>query len=163
VALGLPLPPFAGKRRICLLMRFEDIVGEAPPLEVRAAMRVAPEPWRHTLEELASLGSRRGVETRIFGSLAWRALTGLDYLSAGSDLDFLLPLPCESDLARLTTELAAIEAAAPMRLDGELVREDGASVNWRELHTGEREVLVKTTDGVTLLDANHFLSGGILS
>ena len=50
-----------------------------------------------------------------------------------------------------------------MRLDGELVRDDGASVNWRELHTGEREVLVKTTDGVTLLDANHFLGGKVLS
>jgi phosphoribosyl-dephospho-CoA transferase len=163
LALGLPLPPFAGKRRISLLMRLEDIVAKALPLELRAAMSVAPEPWRHTLEELASLASRRGVEARIFGSLAWRALTGLDYLSAGSDIDFLLPLPRESDLARLTTELAAIEAAAPMRLDGELVRGDGASVNWRELHTGEREVLVKTTDGVTLLDTNDFLSGGVLS
>jgi phosphoribosyl-dephospho-CoA transferase len=163
VALGLPLPPFAGKRRISLLMRPGDIVAKAAPLELRAAMSVAPEPWRRTLEEMASLASRRGAEARIFGSLAWRALTGLDYLSAGSDLDFLLPLPGESDLASLTTELAAIEAAAPMRLDGELVREDGASANWRELHTGEREVLVKTTDGVALLDTKHFLSGGVLS
>ncbi len=163
LALGLPLPPFAGKRRISLLMRLEDIVARAPPLELRAAISVAPEPWRHTLEELASLASRRGVEARIFGSLAWRALTGLDYLSAGSDLDFLLPLPRKCDLTRLTTDLAAIEAAAPMRLDGELVRDDGASVNWRELHTGEREVLVKTTGGVTLMDANHFLGGRVLS
>ena len=163
VALGLPLPPFAGKRRISLVMRPEDVVAKGPPLELRAAMSVAPEPWRRTLEEMASLASRRGAEARIFGSLAWRALTGLDYLSAGSDLDFLLPLPHASDLASLTTELAAIEAAAPMRLDGELVRDDGASVNWRELHTGEREVLVKTTDRVALLDAKHFVSGGILS
>ena len=163
LALGLPLPPFAGKRRISLLMRLEDITAKAPPLELRAAMSAAPQPWRHTLDELASLASRRGVEARIFGSLAWRALTGLDYLSAGSDLDFLLPLPCESDLARLTTELVAIEAAAPMRLDGELVREDGASVNWRELHSGAREVLVKTTDGVTLQDTSYFLSGRVVS
>ncbi|QND72847.1 malonate decarboxylase holo-[acyl-carrier-protein] synthase [Tardiphaga robiniae] len=163
LALGLPLPPFAGKRRISLLMRLEDIVAKAPPLELRAAMNVAPEPWRHTLEELASLASRRGVEARIFGSLAWRALTGLDYLSARSDLDFLLPLPREGDLACLTKRLAAIEVTAPMRLDGELVRDDGASVNWRELHTGEREVLVKTTDRVTLLDTNHFLSSRVLS
>jgi len=39
-----------------------------------------------------------------------------------------------------------------MRLDGELVRDDGAGVNWRELHSGARELLVKTTDGVALLD-----------
>jgi hypothetical protein len=47
-----------------------------------------------------------------------------------------------------------------MRLDGELVRDDGAGVNWRELHTGARELLIKTTDGVALLDANLFLSNG---
>jgi phosphoribosyl-dephospho-CoA transferase len=160
LALGLPLPPFAGKRRISLLMRPEDIVAKAPPLELRAAISVAPELWRHTLEDLVSLAFRRDVEARIFGSLAWRALTGLDYLSPDSDLDFLLPLRRESDVAGLTAELAAIEAAAPMRLDGELVRDDGASVNWRELHTGGREVLVKTADGVSLLDAKHFVSGG---
>lgn len=159
VALGLPLPPFAGKRRISLLMRPEDIVSTAPPLELRAAISVAPEPWQHTLKEVASLASRRSVEARIFGSLAWRALTGLDYLTAGSDLDLLFPLPRESDLVRLTTDLAAIEATAPMRLDGELLRDDGASVNWRELHASAREVLVKTIRGVALLDANHFRNG----
>jgi phosphoribosyl-dephospho-CoA transferase len=163
LALGLPLPPFAGKRRIALLMRPEDIVSTAPPLELCAAIGVAPEPWQHALKEVASLASRQNVAARIFGSLAWRALTGLDYLTAGSDLDLLFPLHRESDLVRLTTDLAAIEAVAPMRLDGELVREDGASVNWRELHTGQREVLVKTTDGVALLDRNHFLSSGVLS
>ena len=99
------------------------------------------------------------MEARIFGSLAWRALTGLDYLTAGSDLDLLFPLPRESDLVRLTTDLAAIEATAPMRLDGELLRDDGASVNWRELHASAREVLVKTIRGVALLDANHFRNG----
>jgi phosphoribosyl-dephospho-CoA transferase len=160
VALGLPLPPFAGKRRISLLMRPEDIVSTAPPPELRSAMSVAPEPWQHTLEELASLASRQSVEARIFGSLAWRALTGLDYLTAGSDLDLLFPLPHESDLVPLTTELAAIEATAPMRLDGELFRDDGASVNWRELHAGAREVLVKTICGVALLDASQFRNGG---
>ena len=51
-----------------------------------------------------------------------------------------------------TADLAAIEAAAPMRLDGELVRDDGAAVNWREFHAGAREILVKTIDGVALLD-----------
>jgi phosphoribosyl-dephospho-CoA transferase len=48
-----------------------------------------------------------------------------------------------------------------MRLYGQLLRDDGAGVNWRELHTGAREVLVKTTRGVALLHANHFLGGGV--
>jgi phosphoribosyl-dephospho-CoA transferase len=109
------------------------------------------------------LAAEYGVEARVFGSLAWRMLTGLEYLTACSDLDVLLPLPREGNLARLIAGLAAIEAAAPMRLDGELVRDDGAGVNWRELHTGAREVLVKTTRGVILLHADHFRGGGVRS
>ncbi len=163
VALGLPLPPFAGKRRLSFLMQPDDIVSTAPPLELSATIHGAPEPWRHTLEQVADLASRHGVEARVFGSLAWQMLTGLNYLTAGSDLDLLLPLPRSRDLDRLTADLAAIEATAPMRLDGEITRNDGAGVNWRELHTGARKVLVKNTGDVALLDTNLFLSGGIQS
>jgi phosphoribosyl-dephospho-CoA transferase len=161
VALGLPLPPVAGKRRLSFLMRPDDIVSTAPPLELSATVNVAPEPWRHTLDQVADLASRHGVKARVFGSLAWQMLTGLDYLTNTSDLDLLLPMPSGGDLVRLTADLAAIEAVAPMRLDGELVRDDGAGVNWRELYSGASEVLVKTTGGVALLDASIFLNGEI--
>ncbi|PBB24375.1 malonate decarboxylase holo-[acyl-carrier-protein] synthase [Mesorhizobium sp. WSM4307] len=162
VALGLPLPPFAGKRRVSVLMQPEDIVSTAPPLELGAALGAAPEPWRQTLTNVASLAFRQGMEARIFGSLSWQMLTELDYLTADSDLDLLLPFSGQCNLAQLTADIALVEAAAPMRLDGELVRGDGAAVNWRELHTGAREVLVKTIRGVVLLDANHFINGGRL-
>jgi phosphoribosyl-dephospho-CoA transferase len=161
--LGLPLPPFAGKRRLSVFVQPEDIVSTAPPLALNAVISVAPDRWQHTLGAVVSLASRHGVEARIFGSLAWSILTGLNYLTDTSDLDLLMPIHCCSDLVRLTADLAAIEAKAPMRLDCELVRDDGAAVNWRELHTGARELLVKTTDGVALLDANDFLSNGIQS
>jgi phosphoribosyl-dephospho-CoA transferase len=163
VALGLPLPPFAGKRRLSFLMQPDDIVSTAPPLELSATINTVPEPWRHALDQVADLASRHGVEARVFGSLAWQMLTGLNYLTAGSDLDLLLSYPRSGDLVRLTADLAAIEATAPMRLDGEITRDDGAGVNWRELHAGAREVLVKTTDGVALLDAKLLLSSGIQS
>jgi phosphoribosyl-dephospho-CoA transferase len=163
LALGLPLPPFLGKRRLSVLMQHDDIISTSPPPQLSAAIGVAPETWRHTLERVVDLAAEYGVEARVFGSLAWRMLTGLEYLTACSDLDVLLPLPREGNLARLIAGLAAIEAAAPMRLDGELVRDDGAGVNWRELHTGAREVLVKTTRGVILLHADHFRSGGVRS
>ena len=45
-----------------------------------------------------------------------------------------------------------------MRLDGELVRDDGAAVNWREFHAGAREILVKTVGGVALLDSEPLSS-----
>ena len=111
---------------------------------------------------MARLASRHGVEARVFGSLAWQKLTGLDYLTACSDLDLLLPLP-RSDLTRLTAELAAIEAAAPMRLDGELVRADGAAVNWREIHAGVPDVLVKSASGSPCSAQNSFLGSEVFA
>ena len=163
VPLGLPLPPFAGKRRLSVVMQFDDIASTVSPPQLRIVVDVAPLPWRQTLDKVVTLASRHRVQARIFGSLAWKTLTGLDYLTDTSDLDLLLPIHCGSDVVRLTADLAAIEATAPMRLDGELIRDDGAGVNWREFHTGARQLLVKTTDGVALLDANLFLRNGIQS
>jgi phosphoribosyl-dephospho-CoA transferase len=99
----------------------------------------------------------------VFGSLAWRALTGLDYLTDRSDLDLLLHVRRDTDLRRLVADLAEIEAVAPMRLDGELIRDDGAAVNWREFQASPREILMKTIRGVGLLDASLFLVGKIPS
>ena len=50
-----------------------------------------------------------------------------------------------------------------MRLDGELIRDDGAAVNWREFHAGAREILVKTIGGVAMLSASQFFPGKVLS
>ena len=158
--LGLPLPPYLGKKRLSVLMQPQDIISSASPPQLSAAIEVAPETWKRTLRRVVDLAARQGAEARVFGSLAWRTLTGLDYLTACSDVDVLLPLPPRRDIAGLTAGLAAIEASAPIRFDGELVRDDGAAVNWRELYSGAREVLVKTTRGVALLSADHFLSGG---
>jgi phosphoribosyl-dephospho-CoA transferase len=156
VALGLPLPPSAGKRRLAMLMRPEDIVSTAPPLTLSVAVAAAPRAWQATLARVAGMGLRHGIKPRAFGSLAWCALTGLDYLTAGSDLDLILPIRRGNDPTRLVAELAAIESDAPMRLDGEVVREDGTAVNWRELHAGAPEVLAKTLHDVKLLPAGQF-------
>jgi phosphoribosyl-dephospho-CoA transferase len=160
LALGLPLPPYAGKRRIAFQMQHDAIVSRAPPPSLSATLPGAPIAWAATLDRLKSATARYGVEARVFGSLAWRTLTGLEYLTPDSDLDLLLSMPRERELGCLTTELLAIEQAAPMRLDGEWVREDGASVNWRELHAGARQVLVKTVREVALVDSADFLAGG---
>ena len=163
VPLGLALPYFAGKKRFSFLMRHEDILSTSPPPSLRSAGPSAPRAWRPTLAKLEDLASRHRVEARVFGSLALAVVTGLDYLTDRSDLDLLLQVNRDTDLSRLTADLARIEAAAPMRLDGELIRHDGAAANWRELHAGPREVLVKTVSDVALLDAQLFLSEGMPS
>ncbi|RDJ21874.1 malonate decarboxylase holo-[acyl-carrier-protein] synthase [Bosea caraganae] len=160
VALGLPLPPSAGKRRLSVLMQPADIALTAPPPTLGSAAPTAPRAWWPVLDGLAKIASRHGLDARVFGSLAWQTLTGLDYLTERSDLDMLLHVHRHTDLRRLVLELAAIEVTAPMRLDGELIRDDGAAVNWRELHADARKVLVKTIRGVTLLDTSLFALGG---
>ena len=159
VALGLPLPPSAGKRRLSFLLQPDDIISIARPPLLNSASGSAPRVWWPTLDRLGKLALRHSVEARVFGSLAWRTLTGLDYLTGRSDLDLLLDVRRETDLDRLAADVAAIEAEAPMRLDGELMRDDGAAVNWREFYSGAGEVLVKHIDGVGLFDRDLFISG----
>jgi phosphoribosyl-dephospho-CoA transferase len=159
IALGLPLPPSSGKRRLSFLLQPHDISAIARPPLLSSAKISAPRAWWPTLDRLNELAFWHSVQARVFGSLAWQTLTGLDYLSDHSDLDLLLDVHRDTDLDGLAAGIAEIEAVAPMRLDGELMREDGAAVNWREFHAGAGEVLVKSIDGVGLLDKELFASG----
>ena len=163
VPLGLPLPPSAGKRRLAFLLQSHDINAIARPPSLISAKISAPRAWWPTLERLNELAFWHSVEARVFGSLAWQTLTGLDYLSERSDLDLLLEVHGDTDLDGLVADLAGIEAKAPMRIDGELMREDGAAVNWREFHAGAGEVLVKSIDAVGLLGRDCFISGKTMS
>jgi len=163
VPLGLPLPPFAGKRRLSVVVEPEDIVSIASPPALSTVWQAAPRSWQWTLDRLAALATLHGIDVRVCGSLAWRALTGLDYLTGRSDLDVLLYLNRNTNVHRLTAAVASIEAIAPMRIDGELIRGDGAAVSWREFHRGARELLVKTVSGVTLIEPTLFLSGHLRS
>lgn len=163
VALGLPLPPSAGKKRLSFLLQPGDIVSTARPPSLKAARASAPRAWRPTIDRLGELALRHSVEARVFGSLAWRTLTGLHYVTGRSDLDLLLDVRRDTDLDRLAADIAVVEADAPMRLDGELMRSDGVAVNWREFHTGASEVLVKSIDRFGLLDRRHFILGKTIS
>src|SRR5262249_43923052 len=53
-------------------------------------------------------------------------------------------------MAKLLQRIAQIERVAPMRIDGEIIFQDGAAANWRELYKalredGRAEILIKTT------------------
>jgi phosphoribosyl-dephospho-CoA transferase len=161
LALGLPLPPSAGKRRLSVMMQATDIIAIASPPSLSSARDAAPRCWRPAMDRLCALADDRAIEVRVFGSLAWQSLTRLDYITETSDLDLLLHLDCGSDVASITSSLAEIESTAPMRIDGEVVRRDGTAANWRELHAGAREVLVKTVSGVALLERSRFLAGPV--
>ncbi len=155
---AIPLPPSHGKRRIALQLAPRAILAVEPPPLLPACAHAAPADWLPAIEAIAELSARVAVEVRVFGALAWSALTGLAYLSALSDLDLLFPLTARTDARALLEGLARIDAGAPMRLDGELIRQDlGGAANWRELFAGAGEVLVKSIAGVALLQADAFL------
>jgi phosphoribosyl-dephospho-CoA transferase len=158
LAIGLPLPPSQGKARIGLSVSRTSVARMAAPPELLRIASAAPLAWQSTLGRICDLGVRTRIDVRIYGSLAWQALTGLPYLSPDSDLDVLLRLRPESDVVTALDTLADLAAAAPMRIDGEVVRLDGAAVQWRELHSGSQPLLIKSLHGVSLIEPSVFLA-----
>ncbi|MBR0877839.1 malonate decarboxylase holo-[acyl-carrier-protein] synthase [Bradyrhizobium japonicum] len=156
IPLGLPLPPSHGKRRIAVALAPGELIAHAPPPLLADTAAAAPASWHRTIDLLVRLLP----QTRTYGSLAWQHLTGLPYLSDGSDLDLLWPLSSATHANTLPSDIARIAETAPMRLDGEIVYHAGG-VQWREL-TGadEDEVLVKGAAGVHVTTRAAFLAGG---
>jgi phosphoribosyl-dephospho-CoA transferase len=157
VLLGLPLPPSAGKRRIAVEMRADDIVSVSPLPSVSEVLRAAPIAWQLCLQELTDLARAYGVMAGVFGSLGWQWITGLTYLGPQSDIDIAWTLPRPDQLERFLGDLADLDARAPVRLDGELMRADGAGANWRELHAGGAELAVKTARQALLYARADFI------
>jgi phosphoribosyl-dephospho-CoA transferase len=157
VPVGLPLPLSAGKRRIALQVRFADIASVAQLPRLSDVMSVAPQSWLRTLGQLEELAQIYQVRCGVFGSLAWQRLTGLTYLGTGSDLDIVWTLPHRTAIKQFIANITEMESHAPMRLDGELRREDGAGVSWRELRSGAPELAVKTMTDVRLCSVVEFI------
>lgn len=155
--MGLPLPPSAGKRRIALQVRASHIASVSALPQLCEVVASAPRAWHPAVQQLLAVGERFGVQTRVFGSLAWQWLTGLDYLRQDSDIDLTWTLPRSACIEEFLAAVAGIDAAAPMRVDGELVRADGTGVNWRELHARSAEVMLKTATDPLLCARSHFL------
>jgi phosphoribosyl-dephospho-CoA transferase len=155
------LPPSAGKKRISFLVDIDQVASVTRPPSLQQARAYAPRNWWPALDRLDALALRHSVDVRVFGSLAWQSLTGLDYVTDRSDLDVLFEFHRETDIDRFVADVAAIETGAPMRLDGELMGAGGAAVNWREFHGGASELLVKSIERVVLLGRHQFISGAM--
>jgi phosphoribosyl-dephospho-CoA transferase len=157
-ALGLPLPPSAGKRRIAVNVQHKDIDSVSSLPSMSETIGSAPVAWENIAHRLQALAVQYDIEARVFGSLAWQWLTGLTYLSPSSDIDIVWTLPKRAHMGAFLAELADIETQAPMRLDGELIRADGSGVNWRELLAGSKDVALKTPVDVRLCSYEAFVA-----
>jgi phosphoribosyl-dephospho-CoA transferase len=153
IALGLPLPPSEGKRRLCFELPERAIARWSPPLRVCDAAPRLPLAWRKSLAALGEQAAQCGVTLRVFGSVAWQALTGLDYLTARSDVD-LWWQPADADqLETVVAIIARWEKRHGVRADGEISFPYGAAVAWREWHASRSNdrVLVKRIDACELM------------
>jgi phosphoribosyl-dephospho-CoA transferase len=157
VPLGLPLPPAYGKRRISVELPPEAIASVHPLPDLCTVIATAPVAWRPYLADLATIARDHDVRAGVFGGLGWQWLTGLAYLSPQSDVDIAWALPRRERIDSLLGALAAVDACSPMRLDGEVLRADGAGVNWRELRSGRPEVALKTAIEVALCSRSAFI------
>ena len=153
IALGLPAPARWDRRRLALQVSRAAVLclGEFPRLaEVQPMLPSSAQcPMRQLIERLDACHAA----ARVFGSCGWQAISGLDHMRPGSDLDLSVAVHGAAHADAVTHALQSFDAARP-RLDGELIFNDGAAVAWREWiewRSGRaRAVLVKRLHGATL-------------
>jgi len=153
VAVGLPLPPSEGKRRLSFEVENKAISRFLPPLRLKDAATLLPSHWRMPLAELARHAAQAATTLHVVGSVAWQALTGLDYLTAESDVDLWWQPASVVQLERVIALITRWEARCGLRADGEAVFPAGAAVAWREWDEGRSEprILAKRIDSVRLM------------
>jgi phosphoribosyl-dephospho-CoA transferase len=163
IALGLPAPSRWQRRRLALqvppsaVLRFEEFPALAELLDLLPLSACAA-----AGDLQAALASCRST-ARVYGSFGWQAISGLDHVRAGSDLDVWVAVENDRHADAVAQQLRGCAMPQP-RLDGELVFPDGSAVAWREWLAWRaqrtRAVLVKRLTGATLRhDASWCESG----
>ncbi|WP_353157032.1 malonate decarboxylase holo-[acyl-carrier-protein] synthase [Herminiimonas fonticola] len=162
--LGLAPPPEPGtgtKIRIPFSAGTADIVRHEAPLALMGAESALPSVWRCAFSALAAAASSKGLEFRVYGSVALQAITGLPYLATSSDIDILF-YPCTH--AQLQEGMALLQLyAKQLPLDGEIVFPSGRAVAWKEWaqaleNPGRLRVLAKGMSSLSLVPATDLLA-----
>lgn len=151
LSLGMPLPPQLGRERIGITASQGLVRSVAPPPRLAEVISAAPAAWRAPLAKLAARLELLQTPARLYGSLAWQYLTGMEYLTASSDIDLLLPVNTQQQLKGVLAALVDWEQETGLRADGELMLPTGEAVAWRELVREPSQVLVKSLAGAALL------------
>jgi phosphoribosyl-dephospho-CoA transferase len=161
IAVGLALPPAQGKHRIALRVAAHDIFRDTPPLLLTDAIAHAPVAWKHALAEFHDAAININIELSVFGSLAWQALSGLQYVTSQSDIDLLWHPQSLSQLQQGMELLARWERTSGLRVDGEVMFGGNSAVSWREWMTFKSDdvqrVLVKRDSSAELVDARELI------
>lgn len=161
IALGLALPPAQGRHRIALSVASHDIVRYTAPLLLADTLTRAPAAWQPALAGLDAAAMEIGIELRVFGSLAWQALSGVQYLTPQSDIDLLWHPRSHAQLQQGIALLVRWEKTSGLRADGEVLFGINSAVSWREwaaVKSGDdQRVLVKRPSSAELVEACELL------
>ena len=161
ISTGLALPPAPDKRRIALVVAAHEIARYTQPLLLADAIAHATAAWQPALAELHDAAINIGIKLRVFGSLAWQALSGLQYLTPHSDIDLLWNPLSHAQLQQGIALLARWEQEHGLRPDGEVLFGANSAVSWREWAAlkpgGNQRVLVKRDSGAELVAAGELL------
>ncbi|MBS0454595.1 MAG: malonate decarboxylase holo-[acyl-carrier-protein] synthase [Proteobacteria bacterium] len=153
ITMGLAAPERWDRRRIALhvpiaaVLAFDEFPLLTQVQSLLPALTCAP-----VRELLVALDLLR-ADVRVFGSYGWQALTGLDHVRPGSDIDLWVGVEGIMHADAVAHVLQTFSAPG-LRLDGELVFSDGAAVAWREWNAWRRghanAVIVKHLGGPTI-------------
>jgi phosphoribosyl-dephospho-CoA transferase len=146
------------KSRIALCCANGDIDHTSPALALADAIESAPSGWRTALAALDQEAADAGLDLRVYGSLAFQALTGQAYVTASSDIDLLLHPAAAPDYRHALDLLTRHARVLP--LDGEIVFGGGRAVAWKELAAaqhGQARVLAKSLQGIALVTVDSLL------
>jgi phosphoribosyl-dephospho-CoA transferase len=155
LSLGLPLPPcpVKGKVRIALRLPASTVLRSSDALALASVLPALPPRWQAGAAALAAQAAAQRITLRVYGSVAWQALTGLHYLGPRSDIDLLF---YPDSVAALQAGAALFRRHADhLPLDGEIVFPSGRAVAFKEwllaLEGGAgMRVMVKNHTGVSL-------------
>jgi phosphoribosyl-dephospho-CoA transferase len=159
VCVGLSLPSDAEGRqqRIGWRVAASCVERSGPPLTLKAARPALPAHWRPGYTRLQELAV--GLDMRVYGALAWQALTSLPIITPASSIDILLRPVSRHQLQAGLALLSGPEHGLP--LDGEIMFPNGDAVPWKAWPGADAtrtQVLVKTLTQVRMADPADLLA-----
>ncbi|MEJ8851403.1 malonate decarboxylase holo-[acyl-carrier-protein] synthase [Variovorax rhizosphaerae] len=152
IALGLPAPGRWARRRLALhvppssVSRFDEFPTLAEVVDLLPLSERVADDLR------AGLASCHAT-AHVYGSYGWQALSGLDHIRQGSDLDLWIAVRSVAHADNVAHRLERFTSSR-LRLDGEIMFADGTAVAWREWSDWRagrtRAVMVKQLTGPSL-------------
>jgi phosphoribosyl-dephospho-CoA transferase len=150
ISLGLKTSTEAGGARLGFTIDTRHVRRVQEPLALAEAIDAMPAPMRTAALQLADRSAALAVPVHVYGSVSWQHASRDVYLHGSSDLDILARPASQASAEQWVSAVRIVQAAASVRIDGEIELPCGGAVAWREWAGSSRTVVVKTSIGPEL-------------